>query len=115
MICSTDPFNGDGLIDILPAGVSKAFALNWLLKQENAASSEAVFAGDSGNDYAAMIGGFNTIVVGNASEDLRLKVTDFFEQQKCDVDLYCARSKATSAVLEGVEHFIANHSADKSS
>ena len=113
MICSTDPFNGDGLIDILPAGVSKAFALNWLLKQQKIASSEAIFAGDSGNDYAAMIGGFNTIVVGNASDELRTKVIDFFDRKNCRINLHCARSKATSGVLEGVNQFVANGSAGK--
>ena len=29
IISSVDPFNGDGLIDLLPAGVSKAYALDW--------------------------------------------------------------------------------------
>ena len=110
MICSIDPFNGDGLIDILPAGVSKAFALNWLLEQEKVTSSEAVFAGDSGNDYAAMVGGFHSIVVGNASEDLRAKVVDFFKPGNCGTDLHCARGEATSGVLEGLNYFVAKDS-----
>ena len=113
MICSTDPFNGDGLIDILPAGVSKAFALEWLLNQQNVKLSEAVFAGDSGNDYAAMVGGFNTIVVGNASEDLRAKVVDFFEHSKHGTELHCARDEATSGVLEGVLRFVTKDSTDR--
>ena len=70
LIASVDPFNGDGLIDILPLGVSKAFALDWWTSFQGVDAQSVVFAGDSGNDLAAMIAGYKTIVVGNADRSL---------------------------------------------
>jgi HAD superfamily hydrolase (TIGR01484 family) len=66
LIASVDPFNGDGLIDLLPRGVSKAHALDWWSDHTNHQRQSIVFAGDSGNDVAALTAGFRAIVVGNA-------------------------------------------------
>lgn len=106
IISSVDPFNGDGLIDILPEQVTKSFALRWLIKFKSLTNQEVIFAGDSGNDYAAMIGGFNTIVVGNAPDHLRTKVGDFFRSQDLATKLVCVDRYATSGVLEGVGKLI---------
>lgn len=106
MIASVDPFNGDGLIDVLPEGVSKAYALDWFLGYQNVAPTEAIFAGDSGNDYAALVGGFHAIVVGNASEILRSKVIERFNHIQGGNSVYCAKGHATSGVLEGLVSFL---------
>ena len=108
MIVSVDPFNGDGLIDILPRGITKSFALDWFLNHIQCGWTEAIFSGDSGNDYAAMVGGFNTIVVGNAGSGLKSKVVDHFNRVEGPNGLYCAEGKATSGVLEGVQNFLAD-------
>lgn len=106
IISSVDPFNGDGLIDILPERVNKSFALDWLIHFKSLVHQDVVFAGDSGNDYAAMIGGFNTIVVGNAPQLLRTKVGDFFQQHRLTTKMICASGHATSGVLEGVQRLL---------
>jgi sucrose-6F-phosphate phosphohydrolase len=105
IIASVDPFNGVGLIDVLPNEVSKSFALNWLIPFQGVAKHEVVFAGDSGNDYAAMVGGFNTIVVGNASEELKRRVSHQFQSRGDTKSVCFARQHATSGVLEGIQLF----------
>jgi len=105
LIASVDPFNGDGLIDILPAGVSKAFALDWLVSFCSVSKDTVVFAGDSGNDYAAMTAGYQTIVVNNAEKALVQKVHDEHEKSGWTDRLYHARSNATSGVWEGCLRF----------
>ena len=105
LIASVDPFNGDGLIDILPLGVSKAFALDWWTTFRGVDAESVVFAGDSGNDLAAMIAGYKTIVVGNADRSLATQVTAHHKKHGWENRLCLSQSKATSGVLEGLTFF----------
>ena len=105
LIASVDPFNGDGLIDVLPLGVSKAFALDWWTSFEGVEAKSVVFAGDSGNDLAAMIAGYKTIVVGNADRTLADQVVLHHETNAWENRLCLAKSEATSGVLEGLTFF----------
>ena len=105
VIGSVDPFNGDGLIDLLPANVSKAYALQWWTRHTGMANEEAVFAGDSGNDLAAMTAGYRTIVVGNADRALANTVRAHFEECQQLERLFLAEKTATSGVLAGCQHF----------
>ncbi len=105
IVDSVDPFNGDGLLDLLPKGVSKAYALNWLAQQEALPTESIVFAGDSGNDLAALTAGYRAIVVGNADRQLARQVQAAHDQQGWTGRLYLARQSATSGVLEGCRWF----------
>ncbi len=105
VIHSIDPFNGDGLIDLLPRGVSKAFALEWWSRLVGVATEQLVFAGDSGNDLAALVAGYRTIVVGNADDQLRDRVHTAHLQAGWTNRLFLAETTATSGVLDGCRHF----------
>ncbi|HUG66595.1 MAG TPA: HAD-IIB family hydrolase [Pirellulaceae bacterium] len=105
IISSIDPFLGVGLIDVLPRQVSKAYALEWWLGHVRFARESVVFAGDSGNDLAALTAGFRTIVVGNADRRLAQQVSDAHRDRNWDGRLHLAESTATSGVLEGCWHF----------
>lgn len=105
LIGSVDPFNGDGLIDLLPLDVSKAYALEWWTEQTGKRDHEIAFAGDSGNDLAALTAGHRTIVVGNASPELVETVHGHYAHQKRLDLLYIAEKQATSGVLAGCRHF----------
>lgn len=105
VIGSIDPFNGDGLLDVLPTGVSKAFALKWWCDFSKINPTQVIFSGDSGNDYAAMVAGFKTIVVANASPDLRQSVVQAHEALSWKNRLHLATTRATSGVLEGCQAF----------
>ncbi len=104
-IGSVDPFENCGLLDILPRGVTKGYAVTWLAEHAHYHPQEVVFAGDSGNDRAALISGFRAIVVGNASEELAREVQQRLEEKGCPERFYQASGKATSGVLEGCRHY----------
>ena len=105
LIASVDPFVGGGLINVLPKGVSKAFALNWWASFRQTARESIFFAGDSGNDLAAMTAGYKTIVVGNADRGLVEQVAQHHREQAWRGRLFRANAEATSGVLEGLRHF----------
>lgn len=101
MISSIDPFNGDGLIDLLPRGASKAYALQWWAAEAGRSETDLVFAGDSGNDLAALTAGYRTIVVGNANASV-VDATRLAHRKAGWSDrLHLAKANATSGVLEG--------------
>ncbi len=102
---SLDPFSGLGLIDVLPAGVTKAHALDWLATHADYGAHEVVYAGDSGNDFAALVSGARAILVANASPDLRRRVAGALAEKGWSDRLHVARAPATSGVLEGCRHF----------
>lgn len=102
---SIDPFKQVSLIDILPQGVHKAYALLWLATQASFRPDEVIYAGDSGNDLAALVSGFRAILVGNASAELAASVSQALQQRDLLQRYYKAQSKATSGVLEGCQHY----------
>ena len=99
LIDSVDPFNGDGLLDLLPQNVSKAYALRWWANHVGGSPDQLVFAGDSGNDFAALTAGFRAILVGNASRDLADRVQSTHDQFGWKDRLFLAKDHSTSGVL----------------
>lgn len=100
-ISSVDPFTNVGLIDLLPAGTSKAFAVEWWRQFHRFEMHDIVFAGDSGNDLAALTAGYHAIIVGNADRRLAEVVAAQREAEAAPTTLYLAESPSTSGVLEG--------------
>ncbi len=105
IIHSVDPFNGDGLIDLLPTDVSKAYALDWWTEHAHRKREQIVFSGDSGNDYAALTAGYRTILVGNADRQLAQRVFQQHRAQHWHDRVFLAKGHATSGVLEGMRWF----------
>ncbi|MEZ6089425.1 MAG: HAD family hydrolase [Pirellulaceae bacterium] len=105
MISSVDPFNGDGLIDLLPANVSKAFALRWWCEHLDRDPMDIIFAGDSGNDLAVLTAGYRAIVVGNADRSVVEEATISHRKSGWSGRLHVASASATSGVLEGCRFF----------
>jgi hydroxymethylpyrimidine pyrophosphatase-like HAD family hydrolase len=106
VVQSVDPFDQRGLIDVLPRGVNKAFALDWWSQHRGIARDQIVFAGDSGNDYAALASGYRGIVVGNASQELRDRLGSRADAKGAiDADkLYFAKQHYTCGVVEGARY-----------
>ena len=100
-----DPFNGGGLIDFLPQQVSKAYALEWWCGFAKHERRAVVFAGDSGNDTAALTAGFRAIVVANADRNVALEVYQVHKKQGWENRLVVADAPATSGLLEGCLRF----------
>jgi len=101
LIQSVDPFTGDGLIDLLPSGASKAHALAWWVEHHGRDRERIIFAGDSGNDWAAMTAGYRTVVVANADRCLAERVRQTHQEAGWHGRLCLAEQQATSGVLEG--------------
>ena len=104
-LTSIDPFHNIGLLDILPVGASKAAALLWLATHADFNPDEIIFAGDSGNDFAALACGFRAIVVANAPAGLADRVERELTRRDLASRLFRATRPATSGVLEGCRHF----------
>jgi HAD superfamily hydrolase (TIGR01484 family) len=104
-VLSIDPFNGEGLLDFLPRGVSKAYALAWWTDFTRRAPDRIVYAGDSGNDAAVFATGYRSIVVGNAPEEVKRDAQFAHAQSNWHGRLYLAPGVATSGVWEGVQWF----------
>ena len=102
IIHSVDPFNGDGLIDLLPAGVSKAHALSWWTKHTGRSPEDIVFAGDSGNDLAALTAGYRAIVVGNADRELAEQVRTAHQKAGWKNRLYVASGRSDERCSGGL-------------
>lgn len=105
IVSSVDPFNQDGLIDLLPRGCDKAAALQWWLQYTRRSAASLVYAGDSGNDLAALTGQFRAIVVGNAAPALVAQVQAVHARRGTLEQLYVAQAAATAGVLEGCRWF----------
>jgi HAD superfamily hydrolase (TIGR01484 family) len=105
IIHSIDPFNGDGLIDLLPTSISKSHAIAWWVEHVGLTDDAVIFAGDSGNDFAALTAGYRAIIVGNADRELAEQVAIRHQDADWTDRLYLARNSATSGVLEGCRWF----------
>jgi HAD superfamily hydrolase (TIGR01484 family) len=102
---SIDPFLNCGLVDILPHGVNKAYSLIWLSTHADFPPDALIYAGDSGNDLAALTSGFRAIIVGNATDALTKSCRHSLQSRGLQDRLYVARGHATSGVLEGCQYF----------
>ena len=57
-------------LDVLPAGVHKGSAVEFLARHWQIPRARVVVAGDSGNDLSMFVQGYSGIVVGNAQSEL---------------------------------------------
>lgn len=105
MIHSVDPFNGDGLVDFVPRNVSKAYALSWWAAHTESDVDQIIFAGDSGNDLAALASGYKSIIVGNADREVADTAMRAHRDAGWENRLHRPREVATSGVLSGCLHY----------
>ena len=106
IIASVDPFTDEGLIDFLPQSVSKNYALCWWIDHTQRDKDSIVFAGDSGNDLAALTAGYRSIVVANADDTVTRAAASAHQSAGWTDRLFIAEKPATSGVLEGLQHFL---------
>ena len=105
VVHSFDPVSGRGLLDVLPAGVAKDVAVRWLHDRSGIPEDALVYAGDSGNDLAAMLSGFNVVVVGNAADALKETVRTQAETRGISGRVHFAAASYAAGVLEGCRRF----------
>lgn len=105
VVMSREPETGRGLVDILPRGVGKDTAVHHVAARTGVGPESVVFAGDSGNDRAALLAGFRAILVGNAPRSLVEDVRSAARAQGRSELLYVASAEYVAGVLEGLRHF----------
>jgi len=105
VVASFDPVSERGLLDVLPAGVAKDFAVRYLHDHAGVGEDHLVYAGDSGNDRAAMLCGYRVIVVGNADAALKDDLVRESAARGITERIYFAKHAYARGVLEGLRHF----------
>jgi sucrose-6F-phosphate phosphohydrolase len=105
LVASHDPVTGRGLLDVLPAGIAKDYAVRYLHDRTGVEEQHLVYAGDSGNDRAAMLTGYRVIVVGNADDALKKDLRVEAVAQGITDRIYFAEHPYARGVLEGLQHF----------
>jgi HAD superfamily hydrolase (TIGR01484 family) len=105
LVTSYDSVSKRGLLDVLPAGVAKDYAVRYLHDHAGVDEQNLVYAGDSGNDRAAMLAGYRVIVVGNADAALKEDLRAESAAAGTSTRIYFARYPYARGVLEGLRHF----------
>lgn len=105
LVASFDSVTRRGLLDILPAGVAKDHAVRYLHDHTGVEEEHLVYAGDSGNDVAAMLAGYRVVVVANAEDALKEEVRRQSALQGITERIYFAEHPYARGVLEGCKHF----------
>jgi hypothetical protein len=113
IIWSVDEISTDGLLDIIPPRANKLHAIQFLMQQEHFPEDLTVFAGDSGNDLDVLTSGQQTILVKNATEDIRKEAIKKLSEKNLTNRLYLPRGNFfgmngnyAAGVMEGLAHFI---------
>jgi len=97
--------SGRGLLDLLPMGAAKDFAVHYLQEVTGVDDAHLVYAGDSGNDLAVMLAGFKAVVVANAGPDLRDGLKERLEDEALAARIHFSSHRYSKGVLDGCRHF----------
>jgi len=105
-----------GLLDILPKSANKLHAVTFLQQRLHYKPKETLFAGDSGNDLDVMGSIIPSVLVANASDEIREIARKLAYDAGNSTSLYCANGQHVgmngnyaAGILEGVWHFYAEY------
>lgn len=113
LIWSVDDAASIGLLDILPASANKKHAINFIMTKFNFSLDETIFAGDSGNDISVMASPIHSILVANATDNVKNAALEQAYLNGETTSLYIAKGdflgmngNYSAGILEGVVHYI---------
>jgi HAD superfamily hydrolase (TIGR01484 family) len=113
LIWSIDDPAGIALLDVVPESATKFHAIEFLMQSEGFTPENTVFAGDSGNDLPVLSSPLLTILVANATEDVREEALQLSAYHGTNDSLYLAKGgfmgmngNYSAGILEGVAHFL---------
>jgi hypothetical protein len=119
ILWSVDEPKNIGLLDVLPAHATKLHAIEFLQQKLGYSLDEVVFAGDSGNDLPVLTSHIPSVLVANASADIKQAALQLSQHNGHADALYLAENRLSvsdgnysAGVLQGVAHF-APHFSDK--
>ncbi len=110
LIWSVDEEKNIGLLDILPASANKLHAIMFLIQQSGFSYQETIFAGDSGNDLDVLLSPLQSILVANASNDVRhvLQAKSVHQRSKIYLahgDFLVMNGNYSAGILEGIAYY----------
>ena len=101
-----------GLLDILPACATKRHAIEFLMRKRGYGYDNTVFSGDSGNDLPVLISAIPSILVRNASSDMKREAEKMAKDANTEKSLYLAQGgfkemngNYAAGILEGLAHY----------
>jgi HAD superfamily hydrolase (TIGR01484 family) len=97
--------SGIGLLDLLPKGAAKDHALHYLREITGVDPEGVVYAGDSGNDLAALLAGYKGIVVSNAGTELKEDLEARRRDGGLPAEIHFSTHPFAKGVLDGCRHF----------
>jgi sucrose-6F-phosphate phosphohydrolase len=112
LIWSIDDPAGVGLLDILPARASKFHALEYLMQETGFNLTNTLFCGDSGNDLEVLISSIPSVLVANASMEIKAQARELADLNGHGANLYIAAGGLfgmngcySAGMLEGIAHY----------
>ncbi|KUJ75545.1 haloacid dehalogenase [Thiomicrospira sp. XS5] len=111
LIWSIDEAAGVGLLDVLPQNATKLHAIEFLQQQLDFALADVVFAGDSGNDLPVLTSRIQSVLVANASEDIKRQAWQECLKNHTEAAFFQAQNTQdhngnySAGVLQGVAHY----------
>lgn len=112
LIWSIDEAENIGLLDVLPKNATKLHAIQFLQHFLDYSLDEVVFAGDSGNDLPVLTSKIHSVLVANASDDIKKQAIQLAHANNTMDALYLAQNHSdqngnyAAGVLQGVGHYI---------
>jgi len=112
LVWSVDEPAGVGLLDVLPASAGKLHAIEFLIRMNGFARERCLFAGDSGNDLQVLTSPVKSVLVANASPEVREEAQSLATAAGNADTLYIAsggvrdlNGNYAAGILEGLAHF----------
>ncbi len=115
IIWSIDELKSIGLLDILPVSANKRHAIEFIMRHKNFTHAETIFAGDSGNDIDVLTSPVNSVLVANASDDVKAMALKQAEENNNLSNIYIAQGykqeedmngNYSAGILEGIIHYL---------
>jgi len=111
-IYSIDEQAGLGLLDVLPERASKLHAIETLIPANGFDPEHTVFCGDSGNDLEVLVSAIPSVLVANASHEVRAQALTGAASSGNQDALYIAvggllgmNGNYAAGMLEGIAHY----------
>ena len=112
LIWSIDETKNIGLLDILPARANKLHAIEFLITQTGCVKSNTVFAGDSGNDLPVIVSDIPSVLVKNATSEVRNQALSTIKQNGNSRSVYFSQGNFhelngnyAAGIIEGLVHY----------
>jgi sucrose-6F-phosphate phosphohydrolase len=113
LIWSVDETRNQGLLDVLPREATKLHAVQYLMQGQGFGLEQTLFAGDSGNDLPVLASRIHSVLVANATPEVRSQALEQAAGNGTSDALYLARGgfrgmngNYSAGLLEGLAHYL---------